>query len=126
NSGSSLGISKVKTAEALPAALAKAFAEDSAVMCEAAVKGRELTCGVIRINGAVRALPVCEIRTTHEFFDYDAKYHAADTQEIVPAPVPDAVAEIVQRRSEAIYRAMGCNGMVRIDHFWLEGQGDGN
>jgi D-alanine-D-alanine ligase len=125
NSGSSLGISKVKTGDELGPALEKAFREDPTVMCEALIKGRELTCGVIQHRNRVQALPVCEIRTTREFFDFEAKYHAADTEEIVPAPVPDAIATIVQERSEAIYRALNCNGMVRIDHFWLEAQGDG-
>ena len=118
SSGSSLGISKVKRAEELSAALDKAFAEDSTVMCEAFVQGRELTCGVIRLNGTVQALPVCEIRTSSEFFDYHAKYHAADTQELIPAPLPDEVTRAVQQRSEAIYTALKCNGMVRVDHFW--------
>ncbi len=117
-SGSSLGISKVKTPEELKPALDKAFAEDGTVMCEAFVQGRELTCGVIRLNGEVRALPVCEIRTSREFFDYEAKYHANDTQELIPAPIPDEVARTVQQRSEAIYRALGCRGMARVDHFW--------
>lgn len=117
-SGSSLGISKVNTAQELPAALDKAFAEDASVMCEAFVKGRELTCGVIRLDGVVRALPVCEIRTSSEFFDYHAKYHAADTQELIPAPIPAEVTLLVQQRSEAIYSALKCDGMVRVDHFW--------
>ena len=125
NSGSSLGISKVKTAAELGPALDKAFAEDPTVMCEAFVQGRELTCGVLRMGDEVRALPVCEIRTSREFFDFEAKYNASDTQEIVPAPVPDHISKLVQERSEAIYRALKCNGMARIDHFWLEGQGDG-
>ena len=125
NSGSSLGISKVKRKEDLQAALDIAFCEADSVMCEAFVQGRELTCGVIRMNGTVQALPICEIRTSREFFDYEAKYHAADTQEIVPAPIPDAITAIVQSRSEAIYRALQCNGMVRVDHFWKEGHGDG-
>lgn len=117
-SGSSLGISKVNTGDELGAALDKAFAEDASVMCEAFVQGRELTCGVIGIRGEVRALPVCEIRTSHEFFDYDAKYHAADTEELLPAPIPDEVARLVQERSAAIYTALKCKGMVRVDHFW--------
>jgi len=125
-SGSSLGISKVKTEAELQSALDKAFAEDKIVMCEAFIKGRELTCGVINLKGRVQALPVCEIRTTHEFFDFDAKYHAADTEELVPAPIPDEIAALVQQRSAAIYEALNCNGLVRIDHFWQEGQGTGN
>lgn len=117
-SGSSLGISKVKTWEELGPALDKAFAEDSTVMCEAFVQGRELTCGVIRLDGTVRALPVCEIRHSHEFFDYQAKYHATDTEELIPAPLPDDVTRTVQERSAAIYTALKCDGMVRVDHIW--------
>lgn len=118
NSGSSLGISKVKEPGELKEALDKAFAESPTVMCEALVQGRELTCGVIRLNGEVLAMPVCEIRHSHEFFNYEAKYHAKDTEELIPAPLPDEVTRTVQQRSEAIYRALKCDGMVRVDHFW--------
>lgn len=117
-SGSSIGISKVKTEADLKPALDIAFKEDGTVMCEAMVQGRELTCGVVRLNGEVRALPVCEIRHSHEFFDYEAKYHAKDTEELIPAPLPEDVTHEVQERSAAIYRALGCRGMVRVDHFY--------
>ncbi|MCB0790347.1 MAG: D-alanine--D-alanine ligase [Flavobacteriales bacterium] len=117
-SGSSLGISKVRSADALPKALALAFAESNAVMVEAAVTGRELTCGVVRTAGTTRALPLCEVRTPREFFDYHAKYHDKATEEIVPAPVPDMVTHLCQARSAAIYDALGCRGMVRVDHIW--------
>jgi D-alanine-D-alanine ligase len=117
-SGSSLGVSKVKKADELPTALEAAFRESPVVMVEGAVSGTELTCGVLTTAEGVRALPLCEIRTSREFFDYEAKYHATDTQEIVPAPVPDEVTRLVQERSVAIYQALECRGMVRVDHFW--------
>ena len=117
-SGSSLGVTKVKHADALGEALTAAFRESQLVMVEAAVTGAELTCGVLRIDGKVVALPICEIRTPREFFDYEAKYHATDTEEIVPAPLPDDVTRLVQQRSVDIYSALNCNGMVRVDHFW--------
>lgn len=117
-SGSSLGVTKVKRAEDLAAALETAFKEGNNVMVEAAVSGAELTCGVIDLENAPTALPVCEIRHSREFFDYQAKYHATDTQELVPAPLPDAVTRLVQERSRAIYAALECRGMVRVDHFW--------
>lgn len=117
-SGSSLGISKVKEPDALAQALELAFAEGTAVMAEAAVSGRELTCGVIDLNGATHALPVCEIRHAREFFDYEAKYHAKETEELVPAPLPDDVTHLVQQRSSAIYDSLECRGMVRVDHIW--------
>lgn len=116
--GSSLGISKVSTRNDMQAALDKAFEECDGVMVEGAISGRELTCGVVQRNGEAVALPVCEIRTSHEFFDYDAKYHASDTEEIVPAPIPDAITRMVQERSLAIYHALRCRGMARIDHMW--------
>ncbi|MBV6406287.1 MAG: D-alanine--D-alanine ligase [Flavobacteriales bacterium] len=121
-SGSSLGVTKVKRPEDLPAALTTAFRECARVMVEAAVTGRELTCGVIRLNGRVKALPVCEIRTPREFFDYEAKYHATDTEELVPAPLSPAVTALVQQRSAAIYTALDLRGMVRVDHFWSGGE----
>jgi len=117
-SGSSLGVSKVKRSEDLNTALDTAFRECSSVMVEGAVTGRELTCGVLRSGDSVRAMPVCEIRTSREFFDYEAKYHSQDTQELVPAPLPDDVTRLVQERSVAIFRALGCRGMARVDHFW--------
>lgn len=117
-SGSSLGISKVKSAADVQAALDLAFAECTAVMAEAGIAGRELTCGVIDLGGTARALPVCEIVHSKEFFDYEAKYHATDTQELVPAPIPDEVARLVQERSAAIYTLLECRGMVRVDHMW--------
>ncbi len=125
-SGSSLGVSKVKKAEELQGALDLAFQECEQVLVEAGVTGRELTCGVVRINGEVKALPVCEIRTSREFFDFEAKYHAADTEEIVPAPLPAHITRMVQERSEAIYSAFACRGMVRVDHFWTGGDDAGS
>lgn len=117
-SGSSLGIGKVKRQDELRPALDVAFRECDSLLVEGAVAGRELTCGVLRLGGTVRALPICEIRTSREFFDYEAKYHATDTEEIVPAPIPDDVTRLVQERSVAIYQALDCRGMARVDHFW--------
>lgn len=117
-SGSSLGVTKVKHPDALQAALDLAFQESDAVMVEGAVIGRELTCGVLRTAGTVRPMPVCEVRTSREFFDYEAKYHAQDTEELIPAPLPEEVTQLVQDRSVAIYKALQCRGMVRVDHFW--------
>lgn len=117
-SGSSLGISKVKEPSQLKPAIQTAFREGRQVMVEQGITGRELTCGVIALDGRVRALPICEVRTTREFFDYEAKYHATDTQELIPAPIPEAVAELVRQRSMAIFSALDLRGMVRVDHIW--------
>jgi D-alanine-D-alanine ligase len=117
-SGSSLGVTKVDEPEALNSALDKAFLECDAVMIEAAVRGRELTCGVLISGTEHAALPVCEISTPRAFFDYEAKYHAKDTVETIPAELPTHVTALVQERSVAITKALDCKGMVRVDHFW--------
>jgi D-alanine-D-alanine ligase len=121
-SGSSLGVAKVKTPEALEAALEAAFKECPFVLVERGVTGRELTCGVLISGEKYEALPVCEISTSREFFDYEAKYHAADTIETVPADLPAEVTALVQERSAAIARALDCRGMVRVDHMWTGGE----
>jgi D-alanine-D-alanine ligase len=117
-SGSSLGVAKVKTPDELHDALAAAFRECTFALVERGVAGRELTCGVLISKGQFTPLPVCEISTTREFFDYEAKYHAADTRETIPADLPGEVTRLVQDRSAAIARALDCRGMVRVDHMW--------
>jgi D-alanine-D-alanine ligase len=92
NGGSSFGISKVKTIEALQPALDKAFAEDEQVLVEEFISGREFTIGVFKSKGEIIALPITEIITENEFFDYQAKYEGA-SQEVTPAQVEESIAE---------------------------------
>jgi D-alanine-D-alanine ligase len=91
NGGSSIGMSKVNEAGGLTEALAKAFKEDDQVLVEEFIKGREFTIGVFKTKGTVIALPMTEIITKKEFFDYEAKYDGA-SEEITPAKVDDAIA----------------------------------
>src|SRR6187402_2696768 len=72
--GSSIGMSKVSSADELPAAIDKAFKEDVQILIEEFVKGREITCGLYRIKGEFTVLPLTEIISSKEFFDYEAKY----------------------------------------------------
>jgi len=88
NGGSSVGMSKVTSEQQLPGALAIAFREDDEVLVEEYIQGRELTCGVLRTKGEVVALPVCEIVSKKDFFDYEAKYTKGMADEIVPADIP--------------------------------------
>jgi D-alanine-D-alanine ligase len=118
NGGSSVGMSKVTSAGQLPGALANAFREDDEVLVEEFVKGLELTCGVLRTRGEVVTLPVCEIVSKKEFFDYEAKYTEGMADEIVPAPVPDAVAEECRQISGMLYEELNCRGIVRFDYIF--------
>jgi D-alanine-D-alanine ligase len=96
DSGSSYGISKVKTAEELQPALEKAFAEGETVVIESFLNGTEVTCGVYRTKAGIHALPLTEIATDNDFFDYEAKYLGV-SQEITPARVSAAITIHVQQ-----------------------------
>jgi len=113
--GSSIGISKVNKVEDLHIAIDKAFAEDHQVIIEEFIEGTEVTCGVIVIDGVVTSLPITEIVSKKEFFDFEAKYQGA-SEEITPARMDKGTYEQVQRYSEDIYRKLDCNGMIRIDY----------
>lgn len=119
NGGSSVGMSKVHNAAALPEALEKAFNEDDQVLVEEFIKGREFSIGVARLHGQLKVLPATEIITSKEFFDYEAKYTDGATKEVTPADLPEEkntqIAEIVTE----VYLRLNCRGVVRID-FILE------
>lgn len=122
NGGSSIGMSKVKQAGDLPAALDKAFAEDDQVLVEEFIKGRELTIGVFKSKGEVIALPITEIIAKNEFFDYEAKYEGA-SEEITPARCDEAIAEKIRTEAKKAYAVFNCNGLVRIDFIYDEASG---
>lgn len=119
-SGSSLGISKVKKVEELLPAIEKAFREDNQVLIEEFIEGRELTIGVYKANGYLHALPATEIVSKNEFFDYEAKYTPGVTNEITPAPIDKNLKEQLEHKATYIYRHLNCRGIVRMD-FILQG-----
>ena len=114
-SGSSLGVSKVKKVEELLPAIEKAFKEDNQVLIEEFIEGRELTIGVYRANGYLHALPATEIVSKNEFFDYEAKYTPGVTTEITPAKIDDSLKEQLESKAQYIYRHLNCRGIVRMD-----------
>ncbi len=113
--GSSIGTSRVNQVEDLHLAIDKAFHEDSHVIIEEFISGIEVTCGVIVNKGKVMALPVTEIVSQKEFFDYEAKYQGK-SEEITPARLDDKIYLRVQQYSEDIYRRLDCRGMIRVDY----------
>lgn len=117
--GSSFGVTKVKKEEDFGKAVEYAFAEGNMLIAEAAVVGRELTCAVY-FNGVENvALPVIEIITENEFFDYEAKYQG-HSREVCPAQIPDALRNEIQEVSKKIYAHLGCAGLVRVDYISSE------
>jgi D-alanine-D-alanine ligase len=96
-------------------AVSAAFAEGKTVMAESAVVGRELTCAVYYNGKENVALPVIEIITENEFFDYEAKYNGL-SREVCPAQIPDSLRDEIQDVSKKIYAHLGCSGLVRVDY----------
>ena len=119
--GSSFGITRVVKPEDLVTAIQFAFSEGPSVLVEQGVSGRELTCAAYFDGKDVRALPLIEIVSENDYFDYDAKYNG-HSQEICPAPVSDDVRVLVQETTAKIYKRMGCSGIVRVD-FILSDEG---
>ncbi|HRN80630.1 MAG TPA: D-alanine--D-alanine ligase [Ferruginibacter sp.] len=122
NGGSSLGMSKVNDAAHIDAAIQKAFREDDQVLIESFVRGRELTIGVFRSAGEVITLPITEIVSKNEFFDFEAKYQGA-SEEITPARVDASIAGQVQEAAKKAYHVFNCSGVVRIDFIYEPEEG---
>ena len=117
--GSSFGVTKVKSAEDFDKAVEYAFSEGNMLIAEAAITGRELTCAVYYDGKENVALPVIEIITENEFFDYEAKYNG-HSKEVCPAQIPDSLRDEIQETSKKIYAQLGCGGLVRVDYISSE------
>jgi len=114
DSGSSFGVTKVKKIEEFDAAVALAFSEGKTLLAEEAIDGRELQAGVYFNGKEIVALPVIEIVSDNEFFDFDAKYNGK-SQEICPARITKEESDLIQDVARKIYARLDCAGCVRID-----------
>jgi D-alanine-D-alanine ligase len=121
NGGSSLGISKVNTQEELAPALQKAFKEDTQVLVEEFISGREFTIGVFKSKGITTVLPITEIITENEFFDFEAKYQGK-SKEVTPALITDTMQVELTAAAKKAYAILNCRGVVRIDFIYNEAQ----
>lgn len=109
--GSTLGVTKVKSKEQLPAAIAEASRFHGGVMAESWVEGREFTVGVLGRD----VLPLIEIITQREFYDYQAKYEVDDNQYLTPTDLPDALVDDIKALSLKAFEVTGCSGWGRLD-----------
>ncbi|MFI5186628.1 MAG: D-alanine--D-alanine ligase [Chitinophagales bacterium] len=120
NGGSSIGMSKVdQPSDEFGAAVEKAFKEDDQVLIEEYIQGREFTVGVFSTNGNIVVLPITEIISKKDFFDYEAKYEGASS-EITPAEIEEVVADNIREAARKIYQVFNCRGVVRIDFIYNE------
>lgn len=114
-SGSSCGVTKVKSAEELPEAIFKAFDESSEVLIEEFIAGREMACGVLVTEDKEYLFPITEVVAKNEFFDYEAKYTAGMSDEITPADIAPEIADKLHEMTLAAYKACRCKGLARVD-----------
>jgi len=119
NGGSSLGMSKVNEPSQLDPALEKAFKEDEQVLVEEFISGREFTIGVFKSKGNIITLPMTEIISKNEFFDFQAKYEGA-SEEVTPAQASEDIAEKIRAEAKKAYAVFNCNGVIRIDFIYNE------
>lgn len=114
--GSSCGATKVKIEGEIQPAIKKAFDEGKEVIIEAFMAGTEITCGCYKTRKRDVVLPVTEVVSKNEFFDYEAKYTACKVEEITPARLSEEMTAKVQERTSLIYDILGCKGIIRVDY----------
>lgn len=124
NGGSSIGMTKVKNQYDLQGAIDKAFKEDSQILIEEFIEGREFTVGVVKLDGKITVLPATEVETAKEFFDFEAKYTPGVATETTPAPIRAETRKRVEEIAAAVYLKLNCRGVVRIDFILTGDEGD--
>lgn len=119
-SGSSLGISKVKHRDEFKLAFDKAFKEDDDLLIESFLDGTEVSVGVIQYKGETMVTGITEIVSHNEFFDYDAKYNGS-SEEITPARLDEKTTKIVSQMAIKVYNSLRMKGMSRSEYIIQDG-----
>tara|TARA_B100001027_G_scaffold16362_1_gene9818 strand:+ start:220 stop:1197 length:978 start_codon:yes stop_codon:yes gene_type:complete len=114
NSGSSFGVFKVYDKEEIVKCINSAFEVDKKVLIESFIDGREFSIGVISFNGGTKVLPITEIITSNDFFDYEAKYKGK-AKEITPAKISDELESDLKLLSEKVYNLLVLKGLSRSE-----------
>ena len=118
--GSSFGISKVKQESEIETAIKFALKHDNKVLIEQFIDGTEVSCGVMVLNNEITSLPITEIVSENEFFDFQAKYQGL-SQEITPARISHNLTLKIQKTTEEIYKKMELRGLCRVDFIIMGG-----
>ncbi|OGS73244.1 MAG: D-alanine--D-alanine ligase A [Flavobacteria bacterium RIFCSPLOWO2_12_FULL_35_11] len=115
NAGSSFGISKAKTASEMIPSIEKAYKEDSQILIEEFLDGPEITIGVFEYKGKIKVLPMTEIVSENEFFDYEAKY-LGKSQEITPARISNEIHKKLEKLAAHVYQILNMSGFSRSEY----------
>ncbi|MGC6284719.1 MAG: D-alanine--D-alanine ligase [Polaribacter sp.] len=119
--GSSFGISKVYEQQNLMGAIQKAFSEDSEILIESFLEGTEVSVGVIQYEGNIKVLPITEIVSENDFFDYEAKYEGK-SQEITPARLSEETKTRVEEEARKVYQVLQMSGFSRSEFILVNGE----
>jgi len=118
NAGSSYGISKAYNKEEVLQGIEIAYKEDSSILIESFLNGTEVSVGVIQYKGAIKVLPITEIVSENDFFDYEAKYEGK-SQEITPARISSEAKLRVEEVAEKVYKALNMRGFSRAEYIFV-------
>jgi len=121
NAGSSFGISKVKTKTEIIPAINKAFKEDSQILIEEFLDGPEITIGVLNYKGKIKVLPMTEIVTENDFFDYEAKY-LGKSEEITPARISPKIHLKLEKMATQVYQILNMDGFSRAEYILVNNE----
>lgn len=120
NAGSSVGVSKATDKESLKKAIDKAFKEDTKLVLEEGITGKEIECAVLGNEEPIASL-VGEIESCNDFYDYDAKYINEASKLYIPARIEQKISDEIRETAVRAYKALGCSGLARVDFFVREG-----
>jgi D-alanine-D-alanine ligase len=118
NAGSSYGISKAHTKAAILPAIEKAYLEDSEILIESFLDGTEVSVGVLKYKNALKVLPITEIVSENDFFDYEAKYQGK-SQEITPARISKEQKAKVEKIAKKVYEILNLSGFSRSEYIFV-------
>jgi D-alanine-D-alanine ligase len=123
NTGSSVGVTKARDRAELASGLADAARYDLRVLVEPGLDAREVECAVLGGHDPEASVPG-EIRTRHDFYDYEAKYVSEETELVLPAPIDESTSERLRELAVRAFRVLGCWGLARVDFFLERASGE--
>ncbi|MBU3012907.1 D-alanine--D-alanine ligase [Polaribacter vadi] len=121
NAGSSYGISKAYSKEEILKGIDVAYKEDNSILIESFLNGTEVSVGVIEYNNEIKVLPITEIVSDNDFFDYEAKYEGK-SQEITPARISSKEKSRVEEVAKKVYKALNMSGFSRSEYIFVDGE----
>lgn len=121
NAGSSFGITKAYNADEIILGIEKAYEEDSEILLESFLEGTEVSVGVIEYKGNIEVLPITEITTENDFFDYEAKYKGK-SEEITPARISEEAVKKLTKVARKVYEVLNMSGFSRSEYIFVNGE----